>query len=144
MVVAVLCATGGMQCVQGTFRAHQVPASGAATNPAHLDALEDWRKSYKPAELFSDDGKLEKDFKRFCPPAELCMSRNPHTVGGLLLQLLKLPELGAYEWPVLQPGVSGEHHHFVQVAERCHQGESNKLPNHVSRLDDFQQDECSV
>lgn len=96
------------QIVEGTFRAHQVPASGAATNPAHLKALEDWLKSYKPAELFSEDGKLKEDYKRFCPPAELCMSRNPHTNGGSLLQPLKLPELGSYEWPVPQPGVSGE------------------------------------
>jgi xylulose-5-phosphate/fructose-6-phosphate phosphoketolase len=28
------------QTVEGTFRAHQVPASGAATNPAHLKSLE--------------------------------------------------------------------------------------------------------
>jgi hypothetical protein len=31
-----------------------------------------------PSELFSDDGHLKEEFKRFCPPAELCMSRNPH------------------------------------------------------------------
>merc|ERR1719162_2257583 len=36
------------------------------------------------------------------------MSANPHTNGGLKLQPLKLPELGPYEWPTPQPGVSGE------------------------------------
>lgn len=96
------------QLVEGTFRAHQVPASGAATNPAHLKALEDWLKSYKPQELFTEDGKLQEKYKRFCPPAELCMSRNPHTNGGTLLQPLKLPDLAPYEWPVPQPGVTGE------------------------------------
>lgn len=36
------------------------------------------------------------------------MSRNPHANGGLMLQPLNLPELAPYEWPVPQPGVSGE------------------------------------
>merc|ERR1719188_1886394 len=36
------------QVVEGTFRAHQVPASNAVKDPKHLKALEDWLKSYRP------------------------------------------------------------------------------------------------
>jgi len=93
--------------VEGTFRAHQVPASAAASNPDHLQALEDWLRSYKPEELFTDSGALKQEFTKFMPPAELAMGQNPHSNGGLLYQELKLPELAPYEWPTTR-GCSGE------------------------------------
>src|SRR6476646_2417142 len=37
--------------VQGTFRAHQVPLSGLRENPAHLEMLETWLRSYDPESL---------------------------------------------------------------------------------------------
>jgi xylulose-5-phosphate/fructose-6-phosphate phosphoketolase len=95
------------QIVEGTFRAHQVPASGAATNDTHLKALEAWMKSYKPEELFDSAGALKEEFTKFVPKPELAMGQNPHTNGGLLLKDLKLPELAAYEWPTTH-GCSGE------------------------------------
>merc|ERR1711972_269245 len=95
------------QVVEGTFRAHQVPASGAAKNPEHLKALEDWLKSYRPEELFTAEGVLREEYRRFVPPAELTMGQNPHTNGGLVLKDLVLPELGPYEWPTTR-GCSGE------------------------------------
>jgi len=65
-------------------------------------------KSYNPDDLFTADGRLSPKYTKFCPPSELCMSRNPHTNGGLVLKDLKLPELASYEWPTPQPGVVGE------------------------------------
>jgi phosphoketolase len=44
--------------VEGNFRAHQVPITDPATNPEHLQQLEDWLKSYKPEELFDENGRL--------------------------------------------------------------------------------------
>ena len=44
--------------VEGTFRSHQVPLTDPAKNPEHLKQLEDWLKSYKPEELFDEQGKL--------------------------------------------------------------------------------------
>src|SRR5712664_1265801 len=38
--------------VEGTFRAHQVPLSEPTEHPEHLQLLERWMRSYKPAELF--------------------------------------------------------------------------------------------
>jgi xylulose-5-phosphate/fructose-6-phosphate phosphoketolase len=42
--------------VEGTSKAHQVPAMEARKNPEHLKALEDWLRSYKPEELFDENG----------------------------------------------------------------------------------------
>ena len=45
------------QKVEGTWRAHQVPLAGLATNPEHLRMLEQWLRSYKPEELFDEQGR---------------------------------------------------------------------------------------
>src|ERR1700730_14258575 len=47
----------GLQ-VEGTFRSHQVPLSDPATHPEHLKMLEDWLRSYRPEELFDEQGRL--------------------------------------------------------------------------------------
>src|SRR5712692_7460695 len=36
------------QRIEGTFRSHQVPLSDPQNNPAHLEMLEQWMKSYRP------------------------------------------------------------------------------------------------
>ena len=48
----------GLQ-VEGTWRAHQVPISNARGNPEHLRLLEEWMRSYRPEELFDDNGTLD-------------------------------------------------------------------------------------
>src|ERR1700735_3498377 len=48
----------GLQ-IEGTFRAHQVPLSDPATHPEHLAQLEAWLRSYRPAELFDERGRLK-------------------------------------------------------------------------------------
>jgi xylulose-5-phosphate/fructose-6-phosphate phosphoketolase len=55
----------GLQ-VEGTFRAHQVPLSDPATHPEHLKLLEDWLKSYRPEELFDEQGRLKPGTGRTC------------------------------------------------------------------------------
>ena len=42
--------------VEGTSKAHQVPAMKAKSDPGHLKILEDWLRSYGPADLFDDSG----------------------------------------------------------------------------------------
>jgi xylulose-5-phosphate/fructose-6-phosphate phosphoketolase len=44
--------------VEGTFRAHQVPLSDPSKNPGHLRQLEEWLLSYRPEELFDEQGRL--------------------------------------------------------------------------------------
>ncbi|RYZ12526.1 MAG: phosphoketolase family protein, partial [Myxococcaceae bacterium] len=38
--------------LEGSWRSHQVPFGDVRGNPAHLKALEDWMRSYRPEELF--------------------------------------------------------------------------------------------
>src|SRR3954470_17828494 len=38
--------------VEGSWRSHQVPMTDVRENPAHLDVLDAWLRSYKPEELF--------------------------------------------------------------------------------------------
>ena len=42
--------------VEGTFRAHQVPLGEVRTNPEHLAQLEAWLRSYRPQDLFDENG----------------------------------------------------------------------------------------
>ena len=50
--------------VEGTFRSHQVPLSDPAAHPEHLKLLEDWLKSYRPEELFDEQGRLQPELAR--------------------------------------------------------------------------------
>jgi xylulose-5-phosphate/fructose-6-phosphate phosphoketolase len=90
--------------VEGTFRSHQVPLSLPAKNPEHLRMLEEWLRSYKPEELFDQNGKLRSELAELAPKEERRMGANPHANGGLLLKSLKLPEYREYAVKVPTPG----------------------------------------
>ena len=90
--------------VEGTFRAHQVPISAARENPEHLRQLEEWMRSYRPAELFDESGALVPELARLAPRDGRRMSANPHANGGLLLQELRLPDFRDYAVEVKRPG----------------------------------------
>ncbi|HEY9716028.1 MAG TPA: phosphoketolase family protein [Trichormus sp.] len=91
--------------IEGTFRAHQVPLTNLK-KPEHLKLLEEWMRSYKPEELFDDNGKLIKELHDLAPAGERRMSANPHANGGLLLRDLKLPDFRDYAVKVNKPGAS--------------------------------------
>jgi xylulose-5-phosphate/fructose-6-phosphate phosphoketolase len=91
--------------VEGTWRAHQVPLAGLATNPAHLRLLEEWLRSYRPAELFDGDGAPRPLILELAPKGARRMGSNPHANGGLLLADLTLPPLARYAVSVAKPGV---------------------------------------
>ncbi len=90
--------------VEGTFRAHQVPLDGLATNPEHLAMLEAWMRSYRPEELFDDRGTLVAELQALAPRGERRMGANPNANGGLLLKDLNLPSFERYAVPVDAPG----------------------------------------
>jgi xylulose-5-phosphate/fructose-6-phosphate phosphoketolase len=90
--------------VEGTFRSHQVPLGETRTNPEHLAQLEAWMRSYKPEELFDEDGALVPELRRLAPKAHRRMSANPHANGGLLLRNLTLPDYRTYAVEVRRPG----------------------------------------
>src|SRR5712671_5445409 len=90
--------------VEGTWRAHQVPVADLDTKPEHLVVLEDWMKSYRPEELFDDNGKLIEELSELAPKGERRMGSNPHANGGLLLKDLLVPDFRQYAVSVPKPG----------------------------------------
>ena len=82
--------------VEGTWRSHQVPFADVRDNPAHLKALEDWLRSYRPQELFDVQGRLETELHALAPLGPRRMSANPHANGGVLRRDLKLPDFRDY------------------------------------------------
>jgi xylulose-5-phosphate/fructose-6-phosphate phosphoketolase len=92
--------------VEGTWRAHQVPLSETRDNPTHREQLEDWMRSYRPEELFDDDGRLRAELRALAPTGKRRMSANPHANGGVLLHDLDLPDFRDYAVPVPEPGTT--------------------------------------
>src|ERR1700674_5098055 len=90
--------------IEGTSKAHQVPAMEARTNPVHLAALEQWLRSYAPQELFDENGTPIAEVLAACPTGERRMGANPHVNGGHLRKPLKLPGLDAHAVDVPAPG----------------------------------------
>jgi xylulose-5-phosphate/fructose-6-phosphate phosphoketolase len=92
---------------EGTFHSHQVPLSDPAVHPEHLKLIEEWLRSYRPEELFDDQGRLKPELAALAPVGARRMGANPHANGGLLLHDLKLPEFQKYGVEVSSPGVAG-------------------------------------
>ena len=92
--------------VEGTHRSHQVPLSNLAENPEHLRALEEWMQSYRPRELFDEEGRLVDELRALSPRGDRRMSANPTANGGLLLRDLLLPDFQDYGVKVDAPGTT--------------------------------------
>ncbi|GAA3221592.1 phosphoketolase family protein [Actinocorallia longicatena] len=92
--------------VEGTWRAHQVPLSGVRDNPEHLAQLEEWLRSYRPEELFDDQGRPVAALREQVPAGDRRMSASPHANGGLLLKELDLPDFRRYAVEVASPGAT--------------------------------------
>ncbi len=82
--------------IEGTFRAHQVPVVVNRETGENLDILESWLRSYRPEELFDENGKLKDTFESILPPEEKRLFNTPYTNGGKLLKALKLPDYRKY------------------------------------------------
>ena len=89
--------------IENTFRAHQVPIT-INNKEENLRLLEDWLKSYKPEELFDNNGKLRKELKELAPIGTRRMGANPYANGGILLKSLRLPDFRDYAVKVTKPG----------------------------------------
>ena len=88
--------------IEGTFRAHQVPIP--MDKPEHVEQLEKWLKSYKPEQLFNEDGTPKKEVLELAPKGDRRMGMNPHANGGKLLKELRLPDFRKYGIDVPAPG----------------------------------------
>jgi len=92
--------------VEGTWRAHQVPLADMASSPGHVKMLEEWMRSYRPEELFDENGRLRSEIGALAPAGDLRMSANPHANGGVLLRDLRLPDFRDYAVDVPAPGAA--------------------------------------
>ena len=90
----------GLQ-IEGSFRAHQVPIS--MEKPEHLELLKAWLESYRPQELFDENGRLIPELAELTPKGNARLGANPHANGGLLLKDLRLPDFRDYGIEV-EPG----------------------------------------
>ena len=68
--------------IEGTSKAHQVPALQAKTNPEHLRALEQWLRSYRPEELFDAHGGPTEDGGEEEPEERPAQFSHPTSVSG--------------------------------------------------------------
>jgi xylulose-5-phosphate/fructose-6-phosphate phosphoketolase len=82
--------------VEGTWRAHQVPLDGVRTNDGHRVELEAWMRSYRPEELFDEQGRPQPDVVDWLPDGARRMGANPHANGGRLRVDLELPDFRDY------------------------------------------------
>jgi xylulose-5-phosphate/fructose-6-phosphate phosphoketolase len=90
--------------IEGYWRSHQVPFAGVRDNPAHLRLLEDWMRSYRPEELFDQNGRLVAELRDLSPTGTRRMSANPHANGGLARKALRLPDFREYAVTLDKPG----------------------------------------
>lgn len=75
-----------------------------ASKPEHVKLLEERMKSYKPEELFDENGELLPELAELAPKDERRMGANPHANGGLLLKDLKMPNFQDYAIDIPNPG----------------------------------------
>jgi xylulose-5-phosphate/fructose-6-phosphate phosphoketolase len=94
--------------IEGTFRAHQVPVADVRENPAHLDILEKWMRSYYPEDLFDKQGRFVAELAALALKGDRRMGANPHANGGKLLVDLDMPAFTDYAIDVPKPAT--EHH----------------------------------
>lgn len=80
--------------IENSFRAHQIPVQVDASNLDNLTMLETWLKSYKPEELFDENGTLLEKYIYLKPKNP--MGLNEHTNGGKLLKDLVIPDFTKY------------------------------------------------
>ena len=90
--------------VEGTWRAHQVPLSQVREKPEHLAQLEAWMRSYRPQELFDEEGRPREELVDWLPKGARRMGSSPHANGGLLLRDLVLPDIRTHAVAVPSPG----------------------------------------
>lgn len=94
--------------VEGNFRAHQVPLAVDEEHTENVTVLEEWLKSYRPNELFDQNGRLVPELEALIPGANQRMGANAHANGGNLLRELHLPDFREYAVDISYRGVVNE------------------------------------
>jgi len=92
--------------VEDTWRSHQVPLADVRSNPQQLKLLDEWLRSYRPEELFDEQGAPTPELGDLPPSGDRRMSANPHANGGELVKPLRLPDFRDYAVDVSTPGTT--------------------------------------
>jgi xylulose-5-phosphate/fructose-6-phosphate phosphoketolase len=92
--------------VEDFWRSHQVPLADLAQKPEHLKILEEWLRSYRPEELFDENGRLLPELQELAPKGEKRMGATPYANGGLLTRELRMPDFRRYAVDVPRPGTT--------------------------------------
>ena len=86
------------------WRSHQVPMGEMHENPAHVRILEEWMKSYRPAELFDERRPAPTRVGRPCPsrqPPHECQPAHQWRVAAARTATAEFPRLrcpGDHTW----------------------------------------------
>lgn len=91
--------------VEGSWRSHQVPIAEFKTD-GHIQQLDEWMKSYRPQDLFDEQGRLRDEIAALAPSGHQRMSANLHANGGALLKPLVMPDFRDHAEPVRTPGAN--------------------------------------
>ncbi|MFK4343590.1 MULTISPECIES: phosphoketolase [unclassified Paenibacillus] len=89
---------------ENSFRAHQVPIPVDQKNMQHAPALLEWLNSYRPEELFDENGRLKPEIAEILPTGDKRMGMNPVTNAGNLIKDLHLPDFRNYTLDNSVPG----------------------------------------
>jgi xylulose-5-phosphate/fructose-6-phosphate phosphoketolase len=92
--------------VTGSWRSHQVPLSGVKGDEGHLDILQTWLKSYRPEELFDEQGAPVAQVMANNPDGDLRMTAVPDTNGGTVSAPLNLRDFRSYAVDVGVPATA--------------------------------------
>lgn len=90
--------------IENSFRAHQIPIPVDQNDMQHADDLVAWLKSYRPEELFDENGKLKPELAALTPKGDRRMAMNPHTNPGKLIKDLIKPDFRKYAVDTTKPG----------------------------------------
>ncbi len=93
----------GIQVVD-SWRSHQVPLSGVAGNPEHLEILQKWLRSYRPDELFDQSGAPVELVRSANPQGPKRMTASPYTNGNAENHPYDSPDFRDYAFAVRSPG----------------------------------------
>jgi xylulose-5-phosphate/fructose-6-phosphate phosphoketolase len=89
--------------VEGGWRSHRVPLPHVRDDPAELELLAEWLRSYRPGELFEQNGRPVALIRSLVPYGTRRMGASPHANGGLLMCPLGLPDIGEYAVELKSP-----------------------------------------
>ena len=92
--------------VEGSWRSHQVPLAAVRDHPERMQQLEEWMRSYRPEELFDEQGAPRPELLELAPRGESRMGANPHANGGALLRELAMPDFHTYAVALNSPGAA--------------------------------------